>query len=225
MKICNSWTSCNGEEHLIGLLSRVGVEMRLRVPSEPEILAMSRVWPWVVMRSHPPPNVQITTLSVMGLYQSSNFRCRARLHLDPVFAVSYVHCSDKQAISFRESSWQSPAFSAAQLRSALSGDQDWAKQGMLGLCTWANAWREESSGGRKGKWELEGNVQVADICYQKWKVVSFTKLPSVIFWEQVHHYFHSRAQAVFITLHYFSLTGPSWLQPERTCYSLSLPAK
>lgn len=44
------------------------------------------------------------------------------------------------------------------------------------------------------------------------KVVSFMELLNVIFWEQVHHYFHSRAQAVFITLHYLSLTGPSWLQ-------------
>lgn len=129
------------------------------------------------------------TLSVTGLDQSSYFRCRARLHLDPVFAVSDVHCSDKQAISFYESSWQSPAFSAVQLRNALSGDRDWAKQGMLRLCTLAKTWREECSGGRKGKCGWEGNVQVAAICYQKWKssasqsfsVLSFGNKSIIIF--------------------------------------------
>lgn len=176
------------------------------------------------MKSHPPPNVQITTLSVMGLDQSSYFRCRARLHLDPVFAASDVHCSDKQAISFYESSWQSPAFSAVQLRDALGGEQDWGKQGMLRLCTLAKSLKRREWGGEEGKVGMRGKRARGSHLLSEMKVISFTKLLSVIFWEQVHHYFHSRAQAVFITLHYFSLTGPSWLQPERMCYSLALPA-
>lgn len=115
--------------------------------------AMSWVWPWAVRMSHPSPNVQIMMLSIMDLDQSSYFRCRERLHLDLVPTVSCFHCGDKQAISFCESSWQFPDLSAVQLRSALCSDQGWAEQGMLGLCTLAKAWRDESRGGRKGKWE------------------------------------------------------------------------
>lgn len=40
------------------------------------------------MKLLPHPNVQITTLSVMGLDQSFYFRCRAKLHLAPFFAVT-----------------------------------------------------------------------------------------------------------------------------------------
>lgn len=86
-----------------------------------------------------------------------------------ILCSNCVHCSDKQAISFCESSWQSPAFSTVQLHNALSSDQDWAKQGMLRLCTFTKAWREENSAERKGKWGWEGSVQLAAICYQKWK--------------------------------------------------------
>lgn len=173
------------------------------------------------MEPYPHPNAQITTLSLMGLDQSFYFRYRAKLHLEPFFAVT-VHCSDKQAISFCESSWQSPAFSTVQLHNALSSDQDWAKQGTLRLCTFTKAWREENSAERKVR--MRGKRAAGSHLLSEMKVISFTKLLSVIFWEQVHNFFHTRAQAVFITLHYLSLAGPFGLQPKKMCYSLALPA-
>lgn len=76
--------------------------------------------------------------------------------------MSYFHCSDKQAISFCESSWQFPDLSAVQLRRALRVTE----QGMLRLYTLAKG----TSVWRKGKEEREGIMQVAAICYQKWKL-------------------------------------------------------
>lgn len=171
---------------------------------------------------HPHPSVQITTLSVMGLDQSSCFRCRAKLHLEQFFCSNCVHCSDKQAISFCESSWQSPAFSTVQLHNALSSDQDWAKQGMLRLCTFTKAWREQCR--EEGKVRMKGKRAAGSHLLSEMKVISFTKLLSVIFWELVHNFFHTRAQAVFITLHYLSLAGLFGLQAKKMCYSLALPA-
>lgn len=176
------------------------------------------------MKIHPPPKVQTMTLSVMGLDQSSYFKCRVRRHLDPVFTVSNIHCSYEQTISVCESSRHSPAFSAVQLHNALSSDQDGEKQGMLRLCTSAKAWRQESSGGRKGEWQWGGNVQVVAICYQKYKLSASRSFPVLPFWELVHQYFNSRAQAVFITLHYSSLAAMG-LHPKRMRYSLALPAR
>lgn len=52
------------------------------------------------------------------------------------------------------------------------------------------------------------------------EIVSFAELLSIIFWEQDHHHFTKRSQAVFITLYYFSWQGPLGCSLKRCVMTL-----
>lgn len=173
------------------------------------------------MKPHPHPNVQIIALSGMGLDQSCYFRCRAKLHLEPFFAVTVFIVQTNKPFPFvnHPGNPQPSVLCSCIMLSAVTRTE----QSRGGFAPPQKP-EEKRTVQRGGKVRMRGKRAAGSHLLSEMKVISFTKLLSVIFWEQVHNFFHTRAQAVFITLHYLSLAGPFGLQPKKMRYSLALPA-
>lgn len=120
------------------------------------------------MKPHPHPNVQIPTLPGMGLDQSYYLWCRAKLHLEPFFAVTVFMVQTNKLFAFVNhpgNPQPSVLYSCIMLSAVTRTEQS---RGPQALHLHKSLKRGEQCRG-EGKWGWEGNVQLAAICYQKWK--------------------------------------------------------